>query len=263
MDNEGNLYFGKIIVESIENINSKSSTELKNPFTDTNIKFVHYPDCQQIIIWLPEYFTNYDKIYIIDIATSQMIYNHSINKIINGSVQIIIDSLFIHPGKFFIKILGLSGCIHQILIKKLSENEDQPVVEIKLDSETKDNNDPILYKNGFGNILPNEDLDLREKIKIKTLGKVFRFVEYVSQGREGEVIYHEGFKSIRFYMEFGGNDVVFILNIPAPEEWESQTGFPLDEREEIIHYVAKITQKDQGPSCDYVIHEKEILYKRI
>ena len=59
-------WFGTIDILSIQNIPSID----RNPesemllFEDKNIRFVHYPDCQQMIIWLPEYYSNYDYLLI-------------------------------------------------------------------------------------------------------------------------------------------------------------------------------------------------------
>ena len=99
-------------------------------------------------------------------------------------------------------------------------------------------------------------------LSFRTLKKVFRRLEFISQGREGTVIYHEGRKQIRFYMEMGGDNVVFYLRIPAKAEWKQLTGFPANERDEILNYVAMHTQKAQAPSCIYRITENEILFIR-
>jgi hypothetical protein len=121
---------------------------------------------------------------------------------------------------------------------------------------------PIIYRDGFGNILPNEDMILREKIITKTIDKITRRVEYVNQGRDGKVIYIEGDKRITFLMEMGAYDCVFYVNIPTAKDWEEQTKFPLSEREEIITFVAAQTQRDQASSCVYKVTDREISYYR-
>ena len=89
---------------------------------------------------------------------------------------------------------------------------------------------------------------------------IFRSLGFVSHGREGAVIYYEGLKQIRFYMEFGGRDEVFYLTIPNKTEWEEQTGFSLSRREEILNYVAKGTLEKQAPSSYYKINENDIVF---
>lgn len=93
-----------------------------------------------------------------------------------------------------------------------------------------------------------------------SFSKSSRQLEFISQGREGEVVYREGLSEIRFYMEFGGNDVVFFLSVPSTSEWENTTGFSLKDRNEILTYVAAETQKYQAPSCEYKINDKAILF---
>lgn len=121
---------------------------------------------------------------------------------------------------------------------------------------------PIVYRDGFGNIIENEDLKLREMLSFNLLRKIFRHISFQSKGRGGEVVYHDARKEIRFCMEFGGNDVVFYLHVPKVAEWEAATGFPLDERDDILRFVAEGTQKAQAPSCFYQINENEIVFKK-
>ena len=94
------------------------------------------------------------------------------------------------------------------------------------------------------------------KIKLTSVPKV----AFISQGCEGEVVYQEGFKEIRFYMEFGGTDVVFYLSIPSVSQWEKTTGFSINRRDEILTFVAAETQKYQAPSRDYSIEHNMILF---
>ena len=99
-------------------------------------------------------------------------------------------------------------------------------------------------------------------MSFKSLKKVFRHLEFVTKGREGAVIYHEGLKQIEFYMGMGGNNVSFYLSIPSKAEWKSATGFSLSSRDEIISYVAEQTRKAQAPYCTYQINETDILFIR-
>ncbi len=99
-------------------------------------------------------------------------------------------------------------------------------------------------------------------MSFKSLKKVFRHLEFVTKGREGAVIYHEGLKQIEFYMGMGGNNVSFYLGIPSKAEWKSATGFSLSSRDEILSYVAEQTPKAQAPYCTYQINETDILFIR-
>lgn len=95
---------------------------------------------------------------------------------------------------------------------------------------------------------------------INKLWKKTIFVQFEETGKEGAVIYHEGLKFFRFYMEFGGKDVAFILTIPSTNQWKRDTGFSVEKRTEILKYVAEQTHKHKAPNCAYKINESEILF---
>ena len=103
-------------------------------------------------------------------------------------------------------------------------------------------------------------MDFLHHIFSKLISNSSPKVAFKSHGREGEVVYQEGFKEIKFYMEFGGTDVVFYLSIPSASQWEKSTGFSLNKRDEILTFVATVTQKYQAPSCDFKIEDNAILF---
>ena len=260
-------FFGVIQLLEIKNIQAQSGLpkdeEIKDLWIfDKNFKFVHYPDCQQLILWLPDHHRHYQNIRIQDLDTNETIYSHDIADVINGSIQILIDSLFIHPGEFELSIKKNDGLHHIINFKKYPEGQFPPEPEREVELALDLDSPPIVYRDGFGNILPNEDLLLRERIIEHTFNKITRRLEYVSYGRDGEVIYIEGEKRIKFLMEMGAYDCVFYINIPSNQDWEISTKFPLVEREDIITFVAEQTQRDQASSCEYKISEREIAYYR-
>lgn len=255
-------YFGVIDILKVENI-SPSGTydqDAENIMLMDHIRFVHYPDCQQMILWLPDYFREYHNVIIRNVESKQVIFDQHVEDIINGRIQILIDTLSIPPGEYECNISKKDSLLHQIYFKKYPEGEKPEIREplllepINLDSE------PIVYRDGFGNILPNEDLIWRQNIIDKTINKFTRRLEYVSQGKAGEVIYIEGGKKITFTMEAGAYGCVFFLNIPSAAAWEKNTNFPLSEREDILTFVAEQTQRDQASSCTYKISDTEIYY---
>ena len=259
-------YFGQLLVNKVENLYPETDPDHENltdksSFTEKNIKSVHYPDCQQLIIWLPEYYMEYDRIEITNAPKEELVYVAKIRDIISGSVQIILDTLFLSPGEFVILIYRKDTITYKVHLKKYREEEvPEQTIRTPLINETSTDHEPIVYKDGSGNILPNEDLILRDKIIKKTINKVFRRLEFVSYGRDGEVIYIEGDKKIGFYMETGDYKCLFYLIIPPPEKWEAETKFPISERDEIIQYVAEGTLRDQAPSCQYRITQREIVF---
>jgi hypothetical protein len=255
-------YFGVIEILKVVNtcpseINDQGA---ENIMLMDHIRFVHYPDCQQLILWLPDYFKEYHDVNIRNKEDNIIIFDYKIEDIISGSIQILIDSLFIYPGVYELNVKKKDGMVHTVLFKKYPEGQIPEMVETQVSEPVNLDSEPIVYRDGFGNILPNEDLLLRQNIIDKTIDKFTRRLEYVSQGRGGEVIYHEGKKSIKFLMEPGAYDCIFYLNIPSIANWEKTTNIPLSEREDIISFVAKETQRDQASSCDFNISENEIAY---
>ena len=259
-----NQFFGVIEILKVENICPAEFEDhsAENIMLMDHIRFVHYPDCQQISLWLPEYYREYHDAIIQNIVDHVVIFDQKVENIINGTIKITIDTLFIPPGEYEFTITKKDALVHKLYFKKYPEGEQPKIAELNEPEPVNLDSDPIVYRDGFGNILPDEDLILRQNIIDKTIDKITRRLEYVSQGRGGEVIYLEGKKSIKFYMEMGGGNCVFYLDIPSISEWEKTTGFPLSEREDIIHFVAEQTQRDQASSCTYKISDTEITYFR-
>ena len=260
-------FFGMVTMTSLENVHQSKGKSNEKVISDdlmdeTRIRLVHYPDCQQLIIWLPVDGDFYQDLVICDSKSKHEIWRKEIREIITGTIKIVLDTLPFKPGEFYVKINKKDGLQHIIYLKKYKKGviPKQPITvpEIEPDLDKA----PIVYRDGFGNILPDEDLILRQNIIDKMIDKFSRHLEYVSQGRGGDVIYLEGKKSIKFYMEMGGGNCVFYLDIPSISEWEKTTGFPLSEREDIIHFVAEQTQRDQASSCTYKISDTEITYFR-
>jgi hypothetical protein len=255
-------YFGVIEILNVVNVCPSEINDqgAENIMLMDDIRFVHYPDCQQLILWLPDYFKEYLDAVIRNIEENKIIFDHKVENIISGSIQILIDTLFIYPGVYELNVKKKDGMVHKVFFKKYPEGQFPEMVETQVSQPVNLDSEPIVYRDGFGNILPDEDLIMRQNIINKTIDKITRRLEYVSHGREGEVIYIEGEKSIRFLMEPGAYDCLFYLNIPAEADWEKTTNFPLSEREDIISFVAKETQRDQASSCDFKISENEIAY---
>lgn len=257
-------FFGVIEILKVENIFPTGAEDQggENVMLMDHVRFVHYPDCQQMSLWLPEYFREYQDAIIRNTVDHVVIFDQKVEHIINGSIKILIDTLFIPPGEYEFTITKKDALVHKLYFKKYPEGEQPKIAEPNEPEPGNLDSDPMVYRDGFGNIMPNEDLILRQNIIDKMIDKFTRRLEYVSQGRSGEVIYQEGKKSIKFYMEMGGGNCVFYLDIPSISKWEKTTGFPLSEREDIINFVAEQTRRDQASSCKYKISETEITYYR-
>jgi len=265
-------WFGTIDILSIQNIPSID----RNPesemllFEDKNIRFVHYPDCQQMIIWLPEYYSNYDYLLIRKKKTEEIIFEKKVSEVINGSIQIIIDSLFILPGAYELIITNISGDKHIIEFIKRDEDYILPIapgenqsassLQKLLNEIEAEEHEPIIYRDGTGKILPNEDLELKAKILNDIVGKFTRRIEYEGNLRAGSIIYIEGDKRVKFDTEMGGGNCLFFVFIPASEQWEKATKLPISERVNILEFIAISANRDQASSCYYEITEDYITY---
>ncbi len=119
---------------------------------------------------------------------------------------------------------------------------------------------PIVYRDGFGNIIPDEDLILREKLNKELERKFSRRVEYEGNLRAGTVIYTDVDTRIEFYNEMGGGDCMAYISIPSEEQWESQTKTPLSRRHDILEYVASAVQAQQASNCYFEIKEDAISF---
>ncbi len=251
-------HFGTITLGTIEN-----ADENDDATPVVTAKFVHYPDCQQLIIWLPQYGHNYGSMRLIDQKTSQVVFEHPVSDKLSGSVQLLWDTLDVAPGEYVVEIEHPEGWQHRILFKKYSENEEVPVEKpaIQMPPETESqSSEPIIYRDGVGNEIPNEDLILREKAQRDIANKFARRIEYEGNFRAGEVIYIDNERRIRFYHEMGGGDCMFYIDIPSAQEWEARTGTPLCSRQEILEFVAQTVHTQQASSTRYEIGERDIAF---
>ena len=116
------------------------------------------------------------------------------------------------------------------------------------------------YKDGFGHILPNEDLVLREKVTKELVEQFTRHVTYEGSFRSGYVIYIEGDKRLRFMHDMGDGDCKFYIEIPTEKQWENNTKLPLSRRSDILSFIAHAVQSDHASNWQYEIREDSIYY---
>jgi hypothetical protein len=248
-------HFGIITLGTIENTGEKGDA---TPVVTT--KFVHYPDCQQLIIWLPQYGHNYGSMRLIDQKTKQVVLEHPVSDKLSGSIQLLWDTLDVASGEYLVEIDHPEGWQHRIFFKKYSENAKIPIEKPAIQTPPESESEPIVYRDGFGREIPNEDLILREKSIRDIANKFARRIEYEGNFRAGEVIYIDNDRRIRFYHEMGGGNCMFYIDIPTEKEWEARTGTPLSSRQEILEFVAQTVHTQQASSTRYEIGEREIAF---
>lgn len=255
-----NSWFGPLRMISVSNfIPEKSGQEGAGdclPLTDTHLRFVHYPDCQQLIIWLPSPGREYEKVRLVRNEDGTVAEEWPVSDKLNGSTQLLWDTLSIEPGNYRIEIFRNGECLHRVEIEKLKEGEELPLPEPAPAASTATG--PIVYRDGEGNILPEEDLLLREKMAKQMAATFSRHITYKDEGRSGYVIYTEGDLNLSFYYEFGGGKCIAFMVVPAKEEWEQQTGLPLSRRDDIIQFTANTVQSEKAPRSRVKISDDSI-----
>ena len=158
------MYFGKIKILSIENI-TDSNRDDAAPFLelkDKDISFVHYPDCQQLIIYLSQNGDNYGNLRLIKTNDKTLVEEWPIYDRLNGTIQILWDTLYLNPGVYTIEIdLKNSFQKHKINLIKYEEtvNNDEFVLSRENENDPKES-EPIFYKDG--KVLVNDDLNIIE-----------------------------------------------------------------------------------------------------
>lgn len=272
---------GIIEITSIEN---QGGTDQSGTLT---AKFVRYPGSQQLKVWLPENAWNgYGMYKITEIKKKIIIEEKKVTDIVNGSVQLLFDTIFIPPGEYLLEIENTNGTTHHLYFNKLEENiklpkekivdmpvatKDRPSIheEIQPEAITNESNDSMwrIYKDGSGNPIPNVDQEIRDNVDSR-LAEIFNLkqnnegprLEYDDRGRGGYITYVEHDIRIQLWWEFGGGDCHVFIEIPTEKNWESETKTPLSRRREILLFIANTVKRDQGPDWRFEIEDRSISY---
>ncbi|MBK8699643.1 MAG: hypothetical protein IPN29_08875 [Saprospiraceae bacterium] len=260
-------YFGKINITSIANHQAYNDKTTPDPeLTFKFLKYVHYSESQQLIIWLPDNGDLYNEISLFDFDNGALLWQTNISQILNGSIQLILYTLPIAPGKYKYRITKSTGTSHEIFFEKFERGIDVPEpgkpINIAGDADTPSNS--IQYRDGFGNLMPDEDMILREKVLKKMADKFNRKLVYRDSGRSSKITYSEGDRQITFHSEMGILPCLFYIDIPPASDWVINTGFTLEERAVVLEFLATTTLRDQTTSdCRYEITDNYIAFYKI
>lgn len=220
--------------------------DLKPP----TVKFVHYPGSQQLILWLPKPgYQGYAELSVTRDGAD--VERGPVSSRLSGSVQILFITLEWPPGDYRITITHEEGWRHEVTLQKLPERQPLPVEPPPPLPPPSD--EPILYRDGAGKTLPNEDLNLRDKVLRDIKRKFTRKLEYEGNFRAGTIHYIDGDRRISFWREMAGGNMKFFIDIPSEEHWESLTGAPLSDRDDIITFLAERVKQEQAGSWRYEI----------
>ena len=251
-------HYGIIELGTIENV-GETGTEIDL----IKAQFVHYPDCQQLTIWLPQYGRQgYGNIRLINNKTKTVVADKPVADRLNGSVQILWDTLSIAPSDYTIEIEHPKGGKHILPFKKFAKTKEVKQKDPLPLPQQQQTTPSVwnIYKDGFGNTLPNEDLILREKVTKELVEKFTRYVTYEGSFRAGYVIYVEGDLRLKFSHEMGGGDCKFYIEIHTEKQWETTTMTALSRRADILAFIAHAVQSDHASNWQSEIRENCIYY---
>lgn len=215
------------------------------------VKFVHYPGSQQLILWLPKpAHEGYGELSVtrdgVDIERGP------VSSRMSGSVQILFATLGWAPGDYLIAITHNDGWRHEVKLRKLEPGVAPPVPEPVAPAE-EPRRGPIVYRDGFGNVIPDLDLDMRAAAGAALARKLSRHVDYEGTYRAGTIVYVDDDVRIAFPNEMCGGSIKFSIEVPSAAHWEAATGAPLSSRDEIIAFVAKRVKQERASSWSYEI----------
>ena len=88
-------------------------------------------------------------------------------------------------------------------------------------------------------------------------------VWFSNDGRSGKVGYESREGSFTMYRQFGGGDVLAIINVPSAEQWEAVTKILLEKRLPVLHFIGQKTVERQttGGRGSYEIVNNQILIR--
>lgn len=257
-------YPGDISIEAIEN-----SGENAAQFGLLTAQSIHYPDCQQLVIWLPQYGrSGYGSYHVRDRATRSTIAEGEIEQILNGSTQILFDTLTWPDGNYVLEIEHCNYCTHQLHFRKQPQptKSNKPIVPDR--SSTPANDGPCkIYLDGVGNPIPNEDEVIRQKMQTQ-LARAFGVasddfspqLQVEGSVRAGNVIYLEGATRIEFWYEMGGGNCKLFIDIPPTDAWKARAQTPLARRDEILTFIANEIKQQKALSWRFEISDREITF---
>ena len=240
---------GHVVIGDIRTLDAPSEIGV------LTLKFVHYPGAQQLILWLPQSgYHGYGDVTVTH--NGAVIERAPVRSRLNGSVQILWDTLPWAPGSYLIVITHDDGWRHEAALQKLEPGVAPPEPEPPTPEPVS--GDPIVYRDGFGKVIPDLDLEMRAGLQDKIARAFGRRIEFEGTFRGGSVVYVDGDRRISFDNEMCGGDMKCTIYIPTLKHWESATGTPLSARDEIIAFVASTVQREQASSWRYEITDTSI-----
>ena len=246
-DREG--FDGDLVLAPAQNEGAPEGTGL------LRAKTAVYPGAQQLILWLPaDGWSGYEALRITG-PEGALMEEGPLTARLNGRVQILLDTYPWPPGAYRVEITHAAGWAHTLTLQKLEEGVAPPPDPAPPPEASKG---PFVYRDGFGNIIPDTDLEMREAALKRIAARFSRRLEFEGNARAGTIIYIDGDIRLRFYHEMCMRPVHFSIDVPPADKWEATTGQPLSERDYILNFLAEETRRCQAPSFKTIIHDNRI-----
>lgn len=230
-------YYGIIDSVSVQNIKDVEKLVQEDgaeflEMTTASVSFVHYPDCQQLSLRLPNNGYDYGSFKFYNTSDSQIIEEVSMMSKLNGNYQVLYDTLGLNPGTYTMELNWKFGCKHIISFAKHEVVEaSKATVEASLEPVSTD--------------------DATDRS---------RRVVYDGNLRAATVIYIDGSITLRFSSEMGGGNCFFYILVPTEGQWERYTQTPLRERDDIVQFIAEAMQQKQASGKRFEIDYGQITY---
>lgn len=227
-------------------------------------RFVRYPGCQQLVVWLPQPgHTGYLELLVHQLGRGVR-ERAPVSSRLSGSVQILFDTLSWPPGEYRIDVTHARGGCQSIALRKwppaAAPHLNWPIAPPVPPAPVAPDPRPMVYRDGFGRVVPDADLVLRRQALAALTRRFLRRLRYEGTFRAGAIVYEDGESQIRFAHEMGSGTCRLRIRIPAVAHWESATGTALTERDAIVAFVAECVRREQASAWRYVIAPEAILF---
>lgn len=83
-------------------------------------------------------------------------------------------------------------------------------------------------------------------------------IEIVESGKAGKIIYNEGVYKHEFDYEFGGGECLVLIWVPSEKEWANETQLNLEQRPQILEFIAHQIIFTKAKGCSFRITENNI-----
>lgn len=253
-------YYGKCILSNVSNFYrdptkpAADGAAANGIVQQHQVRFIHYPDCQQLSFHMPKYAYDAGTLRLINSVTGEVLEEMPVRDKLNGSTNILWDTLPFKPGFYTLEADWPDGWTHRIKFIKFmegfpkAETYEHPAGNVAMVQNSREHR--LFDSNGVE--IDNGMQAIREATE-QVIRRIKRQAVITGMGRGGIIEYVDG--NVRFQIDFevGAGNCVVLIFVPGEQQWEKATGTLLAERSEILEFIAQAFIRQQASSCHYVI----------